>query len=196
MEVSNQRKEEPMKQIRMPWRLATAVLLVAGLGAVSAFGQTFAASGTTTLSVNVAAEASISIGTSTTTLSSTPGLFADYTGTTNFTYKIRTTLSGGTGTVNVQITSDFACAGGPCVASPPSAGDALTYNCTVASPGTACSGPVTALTTGTTSVATFGADARSAKAGNSGSVAWTLTNDPAYKTGPYSATATFTISAT
>jgi hypothetical protein len=185
-----------MKQARIPRRLTTAVILIAGLGAVSAFGQTFAASGTTTLSVNVAAEASISIGTSTTTLSSTPGLFVDYTGTTNFTYKIRTSQSGGTGVVNVQITSDFAGAGGPSVASPPSAGDKLTYNCTVAAPGTACTGPVTALTTATTSVATFGADARSAQAGNSGSVAWTLTNDPVYKTGTYTAIATFTISAT
>lgn len=176
-------------------RLATAALFMAGLGAVSAFGQTFAASGTTTLSVNVAAEASISIGTATTTLSSTPGLFADYTGTTNFTYKIRTTQSGGTGAVVVQITSDFAGAGGPSVASPPSAGDALTYSCTVASPATACTGPVTALTSGTTSVASFGADARSSKAGNAGSVAWALTNDPVYKTGSYTATATFTISA-
>ena len=185
-----------MKQSQTLRRLATAVLLTAGLGAVSAFGQTFAASGTTTLSVNVAAEASISISTSTTTLSSTPGLFADYTGTTSFTYKIRTTQSGGTGAVNVQITSDFAGAGGPSVLSPPSPGDLLTYACTVASPGTACTGPVTALTTGTTSVAAFGADARSTKAGNSGSVAWTLTNDPVYKTGTYTATATFTISAT
>src|SRR5437899_8088411 len=113
MEFQNNERKNKMKQSKTPWRLTTAVILMAGLGAVSAFGQTFAASGTTTLSVNVAAEASISIGTSTTTLSSTPGLFADYTGTTNFTYKIRTTQSGGTGAVNVQITSDFAGAGGP-----------------------------------------------------------------------------------
>jgi hypothetical protein len=178
------------------WPQVITAILLAGLGSVAGFGQTFNTSGTTTLSVNVAAEASISIGTATTTLSSTPGLFADYTGTTNFTYKIRTTKVGGTGAVNVQITSDFSGTGGPSVASPPSAGDALTYSCTVASPGTACTGPVTALTTGTTNVATFGADARSAKAGNSGSVAWTLTNDPVYQTGSYTATATFTISST
>jgi hypothetical protein len=184
-----------MKHSIMAWRPATAAILMAGLGALSAFGQ-FAASGTTTLSVNVAAEASISITTATTTLSSTPGLFVDYTGTTAFLYKIRTTQSTGTGTVNVKITSDFAGAGGPSVLTPPSAGDALTYSCTVAAPGTACTGPITALTTATTSVATFGADARSAKAGNSGSLAWTLTNDPVYQTGTYTATATFTISAT
>ena len=47
-----------------------------------------------------------------------------------------------------------------------------------------------------TNVATFGADNRSLFAGNSETVAWTLTNDPKYKTGAYSATVTFTISAT
>jgi hypothetical protein len=185
-----------MTKTRLASRITNTVILFAACGAFSAFGQTFAASGTTTLSVNVAAEASLSIGTATTSLTSATGLFADYTGTTNFTYKIRTTQTGGTGAVNVQITGDFSGSGGPSVASPPSAGDALTYSCTVASPATACTGPVTALTTGTTSVATFGADARSAKAGNSGSLAWTLTNDPVYKTGSYTATATFTISAT
>jgi hypothetical protein len=185
-----------MKQSNTPRRLTIAAILMATFGAVSAFGQTFAASGTTTLSVNVAAEASIAIVTATTPLTSATGLFADYTGTTSFTYKIRTTQTTGTGVVNVKITSDFAGAGGPSVASPPTAGDTLTYACTVALPGTACTGPITALTTATTNVATFGADARSAKAGNSGSVVWTLTNDPQYKTGAYSATATFTISAT
>jgi hypothetical protein len=63
---------------------------------------------------------------------SSPGLFVDYTGTTAFLYKIRTTQSTGTGAVNVKITSDFAGAGGPSVLTPPSAGDALTYSCTVA----------------------------------------------------------------
>ena len=50
--------------------------------------------------------------------------------------------------------------------------------------------------TAATSVATFGAAASSAKAGNTGSVAWSLTDDPVYATGAYAATVTFTISAT
>jgi hypothetical protein len=45
-------------------------------------------------------------------------------------------------------------------------------------------------------VATFQKDAHSTKTGDAGSVNWTLTNDPLYKTGTFSATATFTISAT
>jgi hypothetical protein len=176
-------------------RLTNAVILLTGLGAVSAFGQTFAATGTTSLSVTVAAEASIAINTASTALTSSGGLFADYTGTTNFTYKIRTTQVNGTGSIVLQITSDFGGTGGPKVASPPSAGDALTYVCTTAASGTPCSGAQTASTTATSSVATFSSDAHSVKAGDAGSVNWTLTNDPAYTTGPYSATATFTISA-
>jgi hypothetical protein len=76
----------------------------------------------------------------------------------------------------------------------PNAGDSLTYTCTVAAPGTACSGSQTASTTASTPVASFGADAHAT--GNAGSVAWSLTNDPLYPTGSYSATVTFTISAT
>jgi hypothetical protein len=45
-------------------------------------------------------------------------------------------------------------------------------------------------------VATFGAGASSANAGTAASTAWSLTNDPLYHTGSYSATATYTISAT
>jgi hypothetical protein len=45
-------------------------------------------------------------------------------------------------------------------------------------------------------VATFSASSESLAAGNTASVAWSLTNDPAYKAGSYSAVATFTIAAT
>jgi hypothetical protein len=186
-------KGNMMNPSRILRRLALAAFLFGGLGLFSAFGQTFAANGTTTLSVTVGAEAAIAINTASTNFT-TPGggLFADFTGTTNFTYKIRTAQSTGAGHISLQITTDFTGAGGPKVASPPSTGDALTYACTTAS-GTACTGPVTASTTAPTTVATFAADAHSIKAGDAGSVEWTLTNDPVYKTGTYTATATFTI---
>jgi hypothetical protein len=177
-------------------RLAMAAVLLAALGAISAYGQTFAGTGTTTLSVTVGPEASIAINTSSTSLSTSGGLFADFTGTTNFTYKVRTTQSTGAGSIVLEITSDFNGTGGPKVASPPSPGDALMYTCTVASSATGCGSAQTASTTSTTSVATFAPDAHSMKSGDAGSVGWTLTNDPVYKTGSYSATATFTISAT
>ena len=84
---------------------------------------------------------------------------------------------------------------GPSVQNPPTAGDTLSYGCTVAAPGTPCSGSVTAQFQVDTSVATFGANARSARAGNSGSLAWVLTNDPQYETGNYEAVVRFSISA-
>ena len=169
------------------------VMLIAGamLGLSSLAGAQ-----TTSLAVTVGAEASLTVTTGTTSLSTASTTFANpYTGTTNLTYLIRTSKSTGSGQITVKITSDFAAAGGPSVATPPSAGDALTYTCTVAAPGTACTGTQTSSTTATTQVGTFGAAASSAKAGNSASLAWSLTDDPVYQPGAYSATATFAISA-
>jgi hypothetical protein len=165
------------------------------LTACLAHAQLGTTTGTTTVSVAVAAEAALSAISGTSTLSSTGTNFSTYTGTTNLTYFIRTTPSTGSGSIVLEVTTDFAPTGGPSVASPPTATDALTYNCTVSSPGTACTGPLTAKTTATTNVGTFGANAHSAFAGNSASVSWSLTNDPQYKVGTYTATVTFTISA-
>jgi hypothetical protein len=172
---------------------------------ILAFALLFTASlahaqNTTTLSVTVSAEAALTVTTGTTNLTATGTTFNNYTGTTNMTYFIRTTQAGGTGNIKLQVTTDFSPAGGPSVGTPPSAGDALTYSCTVANPGnngtaTPCTNPTTASTTAQTDVATFGADNRSLKTGNSASVNWTLTNDPKYQTGTYTATVTFTISA-
>ena len=171
------------------------ILTITALGFGSAAFAQFAATGTTTVSVTVAAESAIQVNTASTALTSS-SIFGAYTGTTSLTYKVRTSPTTGTGAITRQVTSDFGGTGGPSVGTPPTAGDALTYTCTVSSPGTACSGTRTALTSGTTSVATFGADNHSTAAGNSASVAWSLTNDPVYKVGAYSATVTFTISAT
>ena len=155
------------------------------------------ADNTTTLSVAVNAEASLTVTTGTTDLTTTGTNFTvPFTGTTAFTYQIRTTKSGGSGAITAKVTTDFGPAGGPSVGTPPSTGDALTYSCTVSSPASSCTGSPTASTTTGTSVATFGSDARSTKAGNSGSVAWSLTDDPVYATGTYTAVVTFTISAT
>jgi hypothetical protein len=156
----------------------------------------FAATGTTTLSVTVGAEAALQVTTSTTTLAAVGTIFNNYTGTTNLTYKIRTTTATGTGAITLKVTADFAPAGGPSVTTPPTAGDLLAYTCTVAAPGTACAGSQTSSTAASTSVSTFGAGASSANAGNAASTSWTLTNDPVYKTGAYTGTATYTISAT
>jgi len=167
------------------------------LGVPFAHAQLGTTAPTNNVSVTVGPEAALTIqGGGTTTLASVGTNFANYTGTTNFTYFIRTTESTGSGTINLKVTTDFICAnGGPCVTTPPSVGDALSYTCTVAAPGTGCSSATNASTSTTTSVATFAAGAHSAKAGNAASVGWTLTNDPVYKTGTYTATVTFTINA-
>jgi hypothetical protein len=156
----------------------------------------FATSGNTTLGVTVYAEAALRVDTADTSLSTSGVLFGnDYTGATNFTYKVRTTKAGGTGNIQLRVLTDFT-GNGPSVASPPSAGDTLAYTCTAAGAGTACSGSQTSSTTAQTPVVGFGANARSAKDGDGGTVSWTLTNDPLYETGAYSATVQFTISAT
>ncbi len=175
--------------------IKATIVLIATVGSVGSANAQFAATGTTTVSVTIGAEAALQVNTATTTLTSA-GIFGDFTGSTSLTYKIRTTQSTGAGTLTLRVTTDFSPVNGPSVASPPSGGDTLSYTCTVAAPGTACSGPITSSTTASTSVGTFGAGASSALAGNSASVAWTLKNDPVYKTGAYSATVTFTVSAT
>jgi len=155
------------------------------------------AQNTTTLSVAVNPEAALTVTTGTTNLASLGTNFTiPFTGTTAFNYQIRTTKTGGSGFITAKVTGDFGPTGGPSVGTPPSTGDALSYGCTVSAPAAACTGSITASTSTATSVATFGANATSAKAGNTGSVAWSLTDDPAYATGTYTATVTFTISAT
>jgi hypothetical protein len=165
---------------------------IATLFVSCAFAQTTAP--TSTVSVTVGPEAGLTINTANATLTSVGTNFADYTGNTSFTYFVRTSATSGTGAITVKVSSDFGPAGGPSVVTPLTSGDALSYVATATSPASAATGAQTAATTAT-SVATFGAGAHSAKAGNGGSTAWTLTNDPAYATGSYSATLTWTISA-
>ena len=164
--------------------LLTATFAHAQLGTGSATGQ---------LTLTVGPEAGLTVVTGTTTLTSVGTNFSPYTGPTSLTYFVRTTKTGGTGSIVLKVTTDFAGTGGPSVGTPPTAGDALKYTCTVSTPGTACTGTQTASTSATTPVATFGSDAHSTFAGNTASVAWTLTNDPLYATGSYTATVTYTI---
>lgn len=171
------------------------------LAALPAYAQSGSSTGTTTLNVTVGAEAGLTVA-ATSTLASVGTNFASFTGSTALTYYIRTTQSTGAGSITAKVTTDFAPAGGPSVATPPSTGDALLYTSSGTAPGNNATGAVmaftgiTASTSAQTNVATFGADNRSLNTGNTSSVAWTLSNDPKYKTGAYAATVTFTISAT
>ena len=165
----------------------TITLLVALSMAVSARAQS---SGTTTLSVTVAAAAQITVSTSNTSLTSSGTVFQPYTGTTTFSYKIRTSKSGGSGSVTVRITSEFSPTTGP------DADDDLSFTCGGTGAGTKCSGSQDASTSTAKNAISFGADAHSANSGDTGTLSWSLQNQPQYETGSYSATATFTISAT
>jgi hypothetical protein len=171
--------------------LALALLFTVSVGYAQG-----SATGPTTVSVTVGPEASLTVN-STTTLTTTGSVFNNFTGTTTATYLIRTTQSGGSGTITLKVTTDFSPANGPSVATPPTAGDALKYTCGGASPATPCTGTQTASTSTSTPLVTFGADAHTTTtSGSTATASWTLTNDPVYKTGTYTATVTFTIAAT
>lgn len=192
--------KNPLKTLPL---LALGLLLTASLaraqivppiGSTNGSGIT-TATGTTTVSVTIGPEAGFDITDSATPLRETGSNFKQFTGHTGLSYTVRTTASGGGGSITLKVTTDFSPAGGPSVGKPPSPGDALTYTCTVASPGRACTGTQTASTVSQTNVATFGTDVHTGAGGSAASIAWTLNNDPKYKTGTYNATVTFTISA-
>jgi hypothetical protein len=136
------------------------------------------------------------------TLSKTGATFANFTGNLTIQYRERTTQSTGGGSITVEATADFTPTNGPSIASPPSTGDALTYTCSGATLGTNCSGTQTVSTTTATNVVTFsasectgGGGSCSSSSPNTVTVNFTLTDDPKYYTGSYSATLRFTISA-
>src|ERR1019366_1277739 len=90
-----------------------------------ALAGTIQAQSTTILSVAVPAEASLTVTTGTTNLTTAGTTFSNpFTGTTSFTYQIRTTKSGGSGHITSKVTTDFGPTGGPLVGTPPSTGDA------------------------------------------------------------------------
>lgn len=123
--------------------------------------------------------------------------FVGYAGNLTVSYRARTTASTGSGSISVEATADFSPTGGPSIAS-----GQLTYTCSSATLGTACSGTQTSSTASQTSVVSIGAGACTGGGGSCSSVnpntvqtSFALTNNPAFKTGSYSATLTFTASA-
>jgi len=179
-----------MKNFLKTLPLAALVLLI-----TASVGLAQSATGTSSVTVTVGAEASLTVS-SPTALTAVGTVFNNYTGTTTVTYLVRTTKVGGSGSISLEVTTDFSPAGGPSVATPPTAGDALKYTCTAAAPATGCTGTQTASTTVTSPVATFGTDAHATSSpASTATTSWTLTNDPVYKTGSYAATVTYTISA-
>ena len=172
----------------------------ARVAAVLAFAPAFllGATGTTTqtLSAQINALGKVSVPSSL-TLTSAGTTFVAYSGNLSVSYRARTTAGTGSGSLTMQATADFSPAGGPSVT-----GGQLTYTCSAATLGVACSGTHTASTASQTSVVTLGASLCTGGGGSCSSAnpntvqnTFTLSNNPAYKTGTYSATLTFTISA-
>ena len=156
------------------------------------------ASGTTTqtLSAQISAIGKLSVPASL-TITTVGTTFVAYSGSLTVSYKARTTAATGSGSLTLQATGDFSPVGGPSIA----AGQ-LTYTCGAAGLGAACSGTQTVSTGAQTSVVTMGASLCTGGGGSCSSANpntvqsnFALTNNPAFKTGTYSATLTFTISA-
>ena len=176
-----------------------AVLVIGGisLGMLLAFAPAALANtvtGTQTLNPRPGAIGKLQVVTSSVTLTHTGTTFAAFAAGDTINYKIRTTISTGTGSITVKATSNFT-AGGPSVTN----GD-LTYTCSGATLGTACSGTQTVSTAASTNVVTSvpaGSCTGSGCTGadpNSVSLNLSLVDNPAFQTGSYSATLTFTIS--
>jgi hypothetical protein len=135
-------------------------------------------------------------------LTKTSSTFNSFSGTLILSYRARTSQGAGQGSITLKATSDFAPSGGPSIARPPNPADQFTYTCSGATLGIACSGVQQVRTTAATPVVMFGCSACtgggapcSAVDPNTANVTFFLPDDPAYKTGSYSATLTWTISA-
>jgi hypothetical protein len=125
-----------------------------------------------------------------------------FSGTITLSYRARTRQGTGQGTITVEAKADFAPALGPSIANPPSAGDTFTYSCSGATLGVSCSGIQNVSTTAATTVVSIGASACtgggapcSSTDPNSANITFNLMDDPTYKTGSYTATLIWTISA-
>ena len=197
--ISSHTEEVAMVSIRATSSY-TVVTRFARVAAALIFAPVFllGATGTTTqtLSAQINAIGKVSVPASL-NLTTAGTTFVAYSGNLTVSYRARTTAATGSGSLTMRATADFSPAGGPSVAS-----GQLTYTCSAASLGAACSGTQTASTASQTSVVTLGASlctggGGSCSAANPNTVlsTFTLSNNPAYKTGTYSATLTFTISA-
>ena len=169
---------------------AAAVLLLSpgGVSSTASSTQSLAASITPIAKLTVPATATMTSGST---------QFRPFQASVSISYRARSTPSGG-GSITARVTSDFSPTGGPSAAA-----GALSYTCSGAMLGAACSGTQAASTTSQTPVLTLpssactgGGGACSSADPNSVNLTFTLTDDPGYATGIYSARITFTISAT
>lgn len=173
-----------------------AVLWAAGL-AVGSCGPVTANSVTLTQSVSaqIAPTAKLSVPPSI-PLTAAGAAFQPFSGTLILSYRVRSAQAG-SGTITLQVTSDFSPRGGPSAAA-----GALTYSCGGSTLGAPCTGRQTAATTVQNPVlvlppaaCTGEGSGCSGRDPNSIEVHFTLANDSGTPTGSYSAQITFVISA-
>lgn len=193
----SRRRVRPKHRCRGQWATALVLFLLAPAGMRAA-----TATVTQTLQVVVGAAASFSTTSYSFVLGKTGTLFTSYAAVLTPLYRVRTGTSVTTAGITVKASSDFTPPGGPSIASPPSPGDALSYTCSGPTLGTACTGTQTVSTTAATPVVKFPASACTGAGSpcnnadpNSVTLNFSLTDDPKYKAGTYTATLQFTISA-
>ena len=172
------------------------LLFVIALGALAPVccpAATVTTTQTLTASIGALAKVSVPSGQ---TLSPTGTFFSPFTASMTMNYRARTTAAGG-GNITAKATTDFTPSGGPSISS-----GQVTYSCSGATLGTACSATQTVSTTSATGVITLpvsactgGGTPCSTANPSSVSIGITLTNSPASSTGTYQVTLQFTASA-
>jgi hypothetical protein len=174
--------------------LPVGFCVLLAMSSLPAGGGTGSAGQTLTATINPAWALSVP---SSATLTHGTTAFQPFQANLTVNYQVRTSPVG-SGKITLQVASDFSPAGGPAAAK-----GNLTYTCGGANLGTACNGTQTASTTIQTPVLTVPASACTGGGGacssqdpNQLNLTFTLTDDPGYATGTYSATVLFTISAT
>jgi hypothetical protein len=181
----------------LPWLTLAGVAIT--LASNSAFAQNIA---TQTLQATIVPLGGLVIQATPVVLTKPSTNSNSFTGTITLSYRARTSQGTGRGAITVKATADFTPAGGPSIANPPSPGNKFTYTCSGATLGASCSGTQTVSTSLATSVVMIGASACTGGGApcstanpNMANVTFTLSDDPKYKTGSYSATLTWTVSA-
>jgi len=147
-----------------------------------------------TLSANLGPQAKLIVVQPSVPLLHAGATFANFTGGVTVQYKVRTTASGSS-TLLVKAASDFSPANGPSIVNLD-----LTYTCGGATLGSACSGSQTVSTTSQTNVVTVGGGVCTGSGctgsdPNSVSISLTLVDSPTFKTGTYTTSLMFSISA-
>ena len=166
--------------------------------------QAATASVTQTLQANIAPVAAFSTTSYTFTLAKTGSLFvssghyAGFSASLTLMYNARTGSTNSTAGITMKANTDFTPAGGPSM----SAGDILSYTCAGPTLGTGCSGTQRVSTTVATPVLSLpplacsgGGSPCSNSYPNSANLSFFLPDNPRYRTGFYTTTLQFTISA-